>query len=151
MILIISYCFIVLHTYCIEYCNYFEIFIVKDKIVNFVCSKFIKGNNWYALSALQPAHASSKPFVYVVFMKSRETQITMVKWTNAGGQTKRAKERSFVYRHQHGGDDVTWKARRARSIRDLTKLGRVSIKWERGSGSVYFCSKECCFRVRAGG
>ena len=41
MILIISYCFIVLHTYC----NYFEIFIVKDKIVNFVCSKFIKGNN----------------------------------------------------------------------------------------------------------
>ena len=98
MILIISYCFIVLHTYCIEYCNYFEIFTVKDKIVNFVCSKFIKGNNWYALSALQPAHASSKPFVYVVFMKSRETQITMVKWTNAGGQTKRAKERSFVYR-----------------------------------------------------
>ena len=28
----------------------------------------------------------------------RETQITMVKWTNAGGQTKRANERSFVYR-----------------------------------------------------
>ena len=25
------------------------------------------------------------------------------------GQTKRANERSFVYRHQHGGDDVTWK------------------------------------------
>ena len=33
-----------------------------------------------------------------VFMQSRETQITMVKWTNAGGQTKRANERSFVYR-----------------------------------------------------
>ena len=33
----------------------------------------------------------------VVFMQSRETQITMVKWTNAGGQTKRANERSFVY------------------------------------------------------
>ena len=32
------------------------------------------------------------------FMESRETQIAMVKWTNAGGQTKRANERSFVYR-----------------------------------------------------
>ena len=31
-------------------------------------------------------------------MQSRETQITVVKWTNAGGQTKRANERSFVYR-----------------------------------------------------
>ena len=31
-------------------------------------------------------------------MQSRETEITMVKWTNAGGQTKRANERSFVYR-----------------------------------------------------
>ena len=31
-------------------------------------------------------------------MQSRDTQITMVKWTNAGGQTKRANERSFVYR-----------------------------------------------------
>ena len=31
-------------------------------------------------------------------MQSGETQITMVKWTNAGGQTKRANERSFVYR-----------------------------------------------------
>ena len=31
-------------------------------------------------------------------MHSRETQITMVKWTNAGGQTKRTNERSFVYR-----------------------------------------------------
>ena len=31
-------------------------------------------------------------------MQCRETQITMVKWTNAGGQTKRANERSFVYR-----------------------------------------------------
>ena len=35
---------------------------------------------------------------YLVFMQSRETQITMVKWTNAGGQTERANERSFVYR-----------------------------------------------------
>ena len=32
-------------------------------------------------------------------MQSRETLLTMVKWTNAGGQTKRsANERSFVYR-----------------------------------------------------
>ena len=31
-------------------------------------------------------------------MQSRETQITLVKWTNADGQTKRANERSFVYR-----------------------------------------------------
>ena len=31
-------------------------------------------------------------------MQSRETQITKVKWTNAGGQTKPANERSFVYR-----------------------------------------------------
>ena len=31
-------------------------------------------------------------------MQSRETQITLVKWTNAGGQTKRANERSFVCR-----------------------------------------------------
>ena len=30
-------------------------------------------------------------------MRPRETQITMVKRTNAGGQTKRANERSFVY------------------------------------------------------
>ena len=30
-------------------------------------------------------------------MQSRETQITMVKWTNTGGQTKRANEQSFVY------------------------------------------------------
>ena len=34
----------------------------------------------------------------MAFMQSRETQITTVKWTNAGGQTKRANERSFVYR-----------------------------------------------------
>ena len=35
--------------------------------------------------------------LWVVFMQSRETQKTMVKWPNAGGQTKRANERSFVY------------------------------------------------------
>ena len=34
----------------------------------------------------------------MVFIQSRETERTMVKWTNAGGQTKRANERSFVYR-----------------------------------------------------
>ena len=31
-------------------------------------------------------------------MHPRETQITMVKSRNAGGQTKRANEQSFVYR-----------------------------------------------------
>ena len=30
--------------------------------------------------------------------RDTNTQITMVKWTNAGGQTMRANERSFVYR-----------------------------------------------------
>ena len=43
----ISYCFIAVYsfTYFIEYCNYFEIFIIEDNIENFVCSKFMKGNN----------------------------------------------------------------------------------------------------------
>ena len=39
-------------------------------------------------------------------MQSRETQITMVKWTNAGGQTKRTNDLLFTV-HQHGGNDVT--------------------------------------------
>ena len=34
---------------------------------------------------------------------------TIEKCTIAGGRTKEAKERSFVFVHQHGGDDVTWK------------------------------------------
>ena len=36
-----------------------------------------------------------------------ETQITMLKCTIAGGRTKGANERSLVFVHQHGGDDVT--------------------------------------------
>ena len=32
--------------------------------------------------------------------------MTMVKRTNAGGRTKGANERSIVFVHQHGGDDV---------------------------------------------
>ena len=39
--------------------------------------------------------------------QSLETQITMVKCTNAGGQTKGANEKSIVLVHQHGRDDVT--------------------------------------------
>ena len=39
--------------------------------------------------------------------QSLETQMTMVKCTNAGGRTKGANERSIVFVHQHGGDDVT--------------------------------------------
>ena len=33
--------------------------------------------------------------------------MTMVKRTNAGGRTKGANERSIVFVHQHGVDDVT--------------------------------------------
>ena len=36
-----------------------------------------------------------------------EKQITMLKCTIAGGRTKGANERSFVFVHQYGGDDVT--------------------------------------------
>ena len=43
----------------------------------------------------------------VVCSQSLETQMTMVKRTNAGGRTKGANERSIVFVHQHGGDDVT--------------------------------------------
>ena len=38
-----------------------------------------------------------------------ETQITMMKCTNAGGRTKAANEKSIVLVHQHGRDHVTWK------------------------------------------
>ena len=38
-----------------------------------------------------------------------ETQITMVKWTNAGGQTKQANEGSFVYRTPAWRRWQTWK------------------------------------------
>ena len=47
-------------------------------------------------------------------MQSRETQITMVKWTNAGGQTERANEQSFVYR------PPTW--RRWRNVKTTYSL-----------------------------
>ena len=41
-------------------------------------------------------------------MQSRKTQITMVKWTKAGGQTKRAIMSDLLFPvHQYGGDDVT--------------------------------------------
>ena len=39
--------------------------------------------------------------------QSLETQIIMAKCTNAGGQTKAANEKSIVFVHQHGRDDVT--------------------------------------------
>ena len=52
-------------------------------------------------------------------MQSRETQITMVKLTNAGGQTKRANERSFVYR------PPAW--RRWRNVK-TTYIGDNSIR-----------------------
>ena len=33
----------------------------------------------------------------------------MLQYTIAGGRTKGANDRSFVFVHQHGGDDVTYK------------------------------------------
>ena len=36
-----------------------------------------------------------------------QTLITLEKCTTSGGRTKEANERSFVFVHQHGGDDVT--------------------------------------------
>ena len=41
--------------------------------------------------------------------QSFETQVTMLQCTTAGGRTKGANGRSFVFVNQHGGDDVTWK------------------------------------------
>ena len=43
----------------------------------------------------------------VVCNQSLETQVTMVKCTNAGGRTKGANEKAFVLVHQHGRADVT--------------------------------------------
>ena len=39
--------------------------------------------------------------------QSLETQVTMVKCTNAVGRTKGANEKSIVVIHQHGRDNVT--------------------------------------------
>ena len=36
-----------------------------------------------------------------------ETQITIVKCTNAGGRHKGANEKAIVLVHQHGRDDIT--------------------------------------------
>ena len=46
----------------------------------------------------------------------------MVKHTNAGGRTKRANERSIVYVHQHGGDDVACEP----PIGDLANFAKIS-------------------------
>ena len=43
----------------------------------------------------------------MVYNQSLETQKTMLQCTIAGGRTKGADERSFVFVHQQGGDDVT--------------------------------------------
>ena len=45
--------------------------------------------------------------VPVVCNQSLKTQITMLQCTIAGGRTKGTNERSFVFVHQHGGDDGT--------------------------------------------
>ena len=38
---------------------------------------------------------------------SNKTPRTVKKSTTSGGRTKEAKERSFAFVHEHGGDDVT--------------------------------------------
>ena len=45
----------------------------------------------------------------VVCNQSLGTQITMLQCTIAGGRTKGANQKSFVFVHQHGCYDVTWK------------------------------------------
>ena len=42
-----------------------------------------------------------------VFNHPLETPITIEECTTSGGRTKEANERSFVFVHQHGDDDVT--------------------------------------------
>ena len=44
-----------------------------------------------------------------VFNQPLQTPIAIEKCTTSGGRTKEANERSFVFVHQHGGDDVTSK------------------------------------------
>ena len=48
--------------------------------------------------------------------------MTMLQCTIAGGRTKGAKEKSFVFVHQHGGYDVTWKLPIEYLTRSLHKL-----------------------------
>ena len=45
--------------------------------------------------------------VYVLCNQSLETQKTVLQCTIAGRRTKGADEKSLVFVHQHGGDDVT--------------------------------------------
>ena len=43
----------------------------------------------------------------MVCNQSLGTEMTMLQCTIAGGRTKGANEKSFVFVHQHGGYDVT--------------------------------------------
>ena len=72
-------------------------------------------------------------------MQSRETQITVVKWTNAGGQTKRANEQSFVYR------PPAW--RRWRNVKIIYSLEKSLSTRIRLSGQVVSSG---CMTVSAG-
>ena len=76
-------------------------------------------------------------------MQSRETQITMVKWTNAGGQTKGADEQSFVYRPPawrlwrnvkttYSEEPLLWSSRNAPAKE--TRMSWLHNLWRR-----YFC------------
>ena len=59
-------------------------------------------------------------------MQSRETQITMVKWTNAGGQTESELMSDLLFTfHQHGGDDSPFHS--PYLTIELTKLFKFSF------------------------
>ena len=64
-------------------------------------------------------------------MQSGETQITMVKWTNAGWQTKRANERSFVYRRPVWRRWRNVKAAYWRSLWQTLADTRASLQWNK--------------------
>ena len=70
-------------------------------------------------------------------MQSRETQKTMVKWTNAGGQTKRANERSFVYR------PPAW--RRWRNVKTTSDFRSISSSSALDKQFLFFIGATLCF------
>ena len=49
----------------------------------------------------------NKRFVLDVFSQPLETPVTIEKCTTSGGRTREANERSVVFVHQGGGNDVT--------------------------------------------
>ena len=70
----------------------------------------------------------------VVCNQSLETQIPMLQCTIAGGRTKGANERSFVFVHQHGDDDVT--------CEPSIELRRSKQQDKHAQTAVYFCCQK---------